>query len=61
MNFDPNALFTLTRVLAVEAGESTAQLDGIVALGGYHYVSSTSADSKREWLLPRDNIYTCVS
>ncbi|KAF7983257.1 hypothetical protein HWV62_22882 [Athelia sp. TMB] len=64
LNFDPAALFTLTRVLAVEAGESTAQLDGIVQLGGYQYVASTNADappSKRE-AEPRDlskrNIYT---
>ncbi|THG95766.1 hypothetical protein EW026_g5950 [Hermanssonia centrifuga] len=34
MNFDPVTLFTLNRALAVEGGESTAQLDGIVALGG---------------------------
>lgn len=66
LNFDPAALFTLTRVLAVEAGESITQLDGIVQLGGYQYVASTNADappSKRE-AEPRDlskrNIYTCV-
>ncbi|PSR74678.1 hypothetical protein PHLCEN_2v9644 [Hermanssonia centrifuga] len=34
MNFDPVTLFTLTRALAVKAGESMAQLDSIVVLGG---------------------------
>ena len=68
LNFDPAALFTLTRVLAVDSGLATAQLDGIVALGGYNYVTATTADappsSKREvtseavQLRKRDNIYT---
>ncbi|KAG2752775.1 hypothetical protein P692DRAFT_20871091 [Suillus brevipes Sb2] len=35
MNYDPPTLFTLTRVLAVQAGLDPTQLDGIVALGGY--------------------------
>ncbi|KAF7969115.1 hypothetical protein HWV62_28276 [Athelia sp. TMB] len=38
MNFDPSSLFMLARVLAVQAGESTEQIDGIVQLGGYKYV-----------------------
>ncbi|ESK92921.1 hypothetical protein Moror_8994 [Moniliophthora roreri MCA 2997] len=57
MNFDPNALFTITRALAVEAGLDTAQLDGIVELGGYSYLSTTGnppevSNSRRA------NIYT---
>ena len=68
LNFDPPSLFTLTRVLAVDAGEDTTQLDGIVALGGYKYVSATNADApptNRREVIPRDNtkrdIYTYVS
>lgn len=68
LNFDPPSLFTLTRVLDVDAGEDTTQLDGIVALGGYKYVSATNADApptNRREVIPRDNtkrnIYTYVS
>lgn len=39
MNFDPAALFTVTRALAVEAGLDPAPLDGIVQLGGIQYLS----------------------
>ncbi|KAI6121372.1 hypothetical protein F5141DRAFT_1186618 [Pisolithus sp. B1] len=46
MNYDPPTLFTLTRVLALQAGLDVAPLDGIVALGGYEYVPSTNADSE---------------
>jgi len=41
MNFDPSALFTVTRALAVEAGLDVAPLDGIVQLGGIQYLSIT--------------------
>jgi len=62
MNYDPPTLFTLTRVLAVQAGLDPTQLDGIVALGNYQYVTATTADSEP---VPqqqrRDNIYTQVS
>lgn len=34
----PPDIFSLLRALAVDAGLSTEQLDGIVALGGYEYV-----------------------
>ncbi|KAH7915074.1 hypothetical protein BJ138DRAFT_1122997 [Hygrophoropsis aurantiaca] len=57
MNFDPPTLFTLTRVLAVQAGLDPTQLDGIVALGGIEYVTATTADSGPE-NQRRDNIYT---
>ncbi|KAF8135624.1 hypothetical protein EV363DRAFT_1429344 [Boletus edulis] len=56
MNFDPPTLFTLTRVLAVQAGLDPAPLDGIVALGGYSYVTATNADSTP--ISRRSNIYT---
>lgn len=56
MNFDPPTLFTLTRVLAVQAGLDPAPLDGIVALGGYSYVTATNADSTP--VGRRSNIYT---
>jgi len=39
MNFDPAALFTVTRVLAVEAGLDPAPIDAIVRLGGIRYLS----------------------
>ncbi|PVF99379.1 hypothetical protein CPB86DRAFT_293734 [Serendipita vermifera] len=38
MNLDPSTMFTVLRKLAVEAGLDTAQIDGIVELGGYQYV-----------------------
>ncbi|EIW82896.1 hypothetical protein CONPUDRAFT_101346 [Coniophora puteana RWD-64-598 SS2] len=57
MNFDPPTLFTLTRVLAVLAGEDPTPLDGIVQLGGYSYVTATDADSHPA-NSRRDNIYT---
>lgn len=41
MNFDPAALFTVTRALAVEAGLDPAPLDGIVQLGGIQYLMTT--------------------
>lgn len=44
MTSDPPTLFTLARVLAVEAGLDPTPLDGIVQLGGYTYVPTTSAD-----------------
>ena len=69
MNLDPQTLFTVTRSLAVKAGLPTEQLDGIVALGGYHYLSTTSqkrevieAEIAARSLEKRDNIYiyTCA-
>jgi len=59
MNYDPSTLFTLTRVLAVDAGLDVAPLDGIVALGGYQYVASTDADSGPP--SRRANMYTYVN
>ncbi|OBZ73242.1 hypothetical protein A0H81_06855 [Grifola frondosa] len=55
MNMDPQSLFTVTRVLAQEAGLDTQQLDGIVQLGGYHYLNTDGSGSS---LSQRDNIYT---
>ncbi|KAH9850917.1 hypothetical protein C2E23DRAFT_886961 [Lenzites betulinus] len=49
LNMDPPSLFTVTRLLAEQAGLSTAQLDAIVALGGYQYLqTNASSPSKRE-------------
>ena len=39
MNFDPAALFTVTRVLAVEAGLDPAPIDAIVRLGEIQYLN----------------------
>ncbi|KAL5507074.1 hypothetical protein ACEPAH_6530 [Sanghuangporus vaninii] len=44
MNLDPPTIFSLTRKLAVTAGLGTDQLDGIVALGGYNYLTTTDQD-----------------
>ncbi|KAH7888371.1 hypothetical protein F5I97DRAFT_2002257 [Phlebopus sp. FC_14] len=57
MNFDPPTLFTLTRVLAVQAGLDPAPLDGMVQLGGYAYVTATDAD-EGPVVSRRDNLYT---
>ncbi|KAF8894927.1 hypothetical protein CPB84DRAFT_1848428 [Gymnopilus junonius] len=50
MNFDPSALFTVTRALAVEAGMDVTPLDSIVQLGGIQYLSTsqTAATAKRQ-------------
>lgn len=42
MNFDPSALFTVTRALAVEANLNVAPLDQIVKLGGVEYLPITN-------------------
>lgn len=55
MNFDPAALFTVTRALAVEAGLDVDPLDGIVELGGIEYLSITGAPPK---LKRRANVFT---
>ncbi|KAI0643298.1 hypothetical protein C8Q79DRAFT_1012595 [Trametes meyenii] len=47
LNMDPQSLFTVTRLLAEDAGLGTAQLDAIVALGGYHYLDASGSSSKR--------------
>ncbi|KAF8586733.1 hypothetical protein K439DRAFT_1631457 [Ramaria rubella] len=44
MNLDPPTIFTLLRRLAVQAGQSTDQLDEIVSIGGIQYVASTDQD-----------------
>ncbi|GAA6057282.1 hypothetical protein JCM3770_004534 [Rhodotorula araucariae] len=41
LNLYPPDIFSLLRALAVDAGLSTEQLDGIVQLGGYEYVATT--------------------
>jgi hypothetical protein len=46
MNLDPSSIFTLTKALALQAGLSTEQLDGIVALGNYSYIP-TSPNKRR--------------
>ncbi|KAI0821788.1 hypothetical protein BC628DRAFT_1341231 [Trametes gibbosa] len=49
LNMDPPSLFTVTRLLAEQAGLTTAQLDAIVALGGYRYLETNESHaSKRE-------------
>ncbi|KAG8787307.1 hypothetical protein FRB91_009037 [Serendipita sp. 411] len=49
LNLDPATMFTVLRLLAGEAGLSTDQIDGIVALGGYQYIQPVT---KRD-LVPR--------
>ncbi|KAL8280236.1 hypothetical protein RQP46_007350 [Phenoliferia psychrophenolica] len=43
LNLYPPDLFTLVRLLAIEAGQRTDQLDGLVALGGLSYVETKEA------------------
>ena len=57
MNFDPAALFTLTRALAVEAGLNVEPLDAVVRLGGIQYLSITGEPPK---LNSRSNIFEYV-
>ncbi|KAG7446409.1 uncharacterized protein BT62DRAFT_931852 [Guyanagaster necrorhizus] len=56
MNMSPSVLFSLTRKLAVVAGLDTAQLDGIVSIGGISYVDGVDASSLRGDT--QRNIYT---
>ena len=44
MNFDPAALFTITRVLAVEVGLDPSPLDAIVQIGGIQYLPLARRD-----------------
>ena len=55
---DPEALFTVTRILAEDAGLNTAQLDAIVQLGGYRYLNNVGA--RDVGVEKRDNLFTCV-
>ena len=55
MNMDPQALFTVTRVLAQDAGLDTAQLDAIVQLGGYQSLNNLTSNVRK-----RDNMFTYV-
>lgn len=48
MNFDPAALFTVTRALSVEAGLNVAPLDSIVQLGGIQYLTTTGNQPSTE-------------
>ncbi|KAG5340678.1 hypothetical protein C0989_000828 [Termitomyces sp. Mn162] len=54
MNFDPSALFTVTRALALEAGLDVDPLDAIVRLGGIQYLSITGEPPKLD---SRANIF----
>lgn len=58
LNMDPSALFTVTRALAVEAGEDPAPLDGIVELGDISYMSINAPSSRRRSFKKRANQYT---
>ncbi|KAJ7782963.1 hypothetical protein B0H16DRAFT_1494883 [Mycena metata] len=59
MNFDPAALFSVTRRLALEAGLDVAPLDSIVELGGITYLpaAATSASPIKRGVR-RDNLFT---
>ncbi|KAL8278093.1 hypothetical protein RQP46_009553 [Phenoliferia psychrophenolica] len=63
LNLYPPDIFTLLRVLAVEAGLPTDQIDGIVALGGYTYVNITGARSlvrRNELEMGADSIHLAL-
>jgi hypothetical protein len=55
---DPSTLFTVTKVLANKAGMDTRQIGGIVALGGYNYLSTTNSSNTKGELVGRDSVYT---
>ncbi|KAJ7188457.1 hypothetical protein C8R46DRAFT_1054741 [Mycena filopes] len=59
MNFDPAALFSVTRRLALMAGLDVAPLDSIVELGGITYLpaAATSASPIKRGVR-RDNLFT---
>lgn len=47
MNFDPASLFTVTRALAIQAGEDTSAFDSIVELGGFQFLPTTQSGSSQ--------------
>ena len=47
MNLYPPDIFGLVRSLAIDAGESTKQLDGILSVGGYTPTKGTDANSPK--------------
>ena len=55
---DPQTLFTVTHALALEAGLDTAQLDAIVKLGGYRYLSLNGEARREVEVERRDNLFT---
>ncbi|KDQ57731.1 hypothetical protein JAAARDRAFT_69819 [Jaapia argillacea MUCL 33604] len=59
LDLDPSTIFSVTRALAVDAGLDTAQLDGIVELGGYHYITTYPESNTTGHR--RANIYTNFS
>ncbi|KAH9485291.1 hypothetical protein JR316_0002199 [Psilocybe cubensis] len=58
LNFDPSSLFTVTRALAVEAGEDVAPLDSIVQLGGIHYLPITQPTSNNQARKRQGNLFS---
>jgi hypothetical protein len=61
LNFNPSVMFTVTRALAVEAGEDPTPLDGITQLGGINYLPiSGSSPPRLRSLAPRANVFTFV-
>ncbi|KAI0739355.1 hypothetical protein C8Q80DRAFT_1123812 [Daedaleopsis nitida] len=63
LNMDPASLFTVTRILAGQAGLNTQQIDAIVQLGGYKYVTDVGGGSAKRAeatgaLEKRDNLFT---
>lgn len=60
MNFQPSVLFTLTRLLAVQAGLDPAPIDGIVEIGGIQYLPGLGPSRREttEMLKKRDNVFT---
>lgn len=65
MNLNPSDIFALTRVLAVEAGESTEQLDAILKIGNINLAATTDEDgpsqAQAQTRKKRDNIFTNFS
>ena len=60
MNLNPPDIFTLLRDLALTSGMETAQIDGIVQLGGYSYTgpSPVGMQNRKRSDLKKRNIYS---
>ncbi|KAI0710861.1 hypothetical protein C8Q76DRAFT_623714 [Earliella scabrosa] len=58
MNMDPEALFTVARILAGEAGLNTDPIDAIVELGGYQYIADVNGRKKREIMERQQNLFS---
>ena len=57
LNLDPEALFTVMRICAVDAGLDTQQIDAIVQLGGYQYLDNSETTPASLVVAQREDIF----